>query len=333
MSRKRTPAAPLEQSELPLTGSKASNRTKKATLKPHKPATELMKVVASKTMNEENIKIVFSREEIEEILTKRDSGIDITPSEHKAIREQYRRIKRHAKELEKGNQSRLIVVPSIVTGDGFYKVFDFSALYYVYRLAERMSRSARLLSDNDHFSRMIYMASIVNLDKFIAQMMHLENSDLEITEDKIYIFTLKKPLTDDEVGQLRMIEETRREKLHNVLRPKAMDPAVYQSIMMVIRQVAPRVKKLDRHYYYAIGEGMLKDLNRLLATYFDWANGLKGREEASIELMTVVDSLFASLAILSETRVWDYGVAASIGENINEVRRLVTKDFGVKAKK
>ena len=333
MSRKRTPVASPEQSELPLTGSKASNGTKKATLKPHRPATELMKTVASKTMNEENIKKVFSREEIEEILTKRDSGIDITPSEHKAIREQYRRIKRHAKELEKGNQSRLIVVPSIVTGDGFYKVFDFSALYYVYRLAERMSRSARLLSDNDHFSRMIYMASIVNLDKFIAQMMHLENSDLEITEDKIYIFTLKKPLTDDEVGQLRMIEETRREKLHNVLRPKAMDPAVYQSIMMVIRQVAPRVKKLDRHYYYAIGEGMLKDLNRLLATYFDWANGLKGREEASIELMTVVDSLFASLAILSETRVWDYGVAASIGENINEVRRLVTNNFGVKAKK
>ena len=333
MSRKRTPVASPEQSELPLAGSKASNGTKKATLKPHRPATELMKTVASKTMNEENIKKVFSREEIEEILTKRDSGIDITPSEHKAIREQYRRIKRHAKELEKGNQSRLIVVPSIVTGDGFYKVFDFSALYYVYRLAERMSRSARLLSDNDHFSRMIYMASIVNLDKFIAQMMHLENSDLEITEDKIYIFTLKKPLTDDEVGQLRMIEETRREKLHNVLRPKSMDPAVYQSIMMVIRQVAPRVKKLDRHYYYAIGEGMLKDLNRLLATYFDWANGLKGREEASIELMTVVDSLFASLAILSETRVWDYGVAASIGENINEVRRLVTNDFGVKAKK
>ena len=89
MSRKRKTIASSEQSELPLTGSKDSNETKKATLKPHKPATELMKAVASKTMNEENIKKVFPREEIEEILTKRDSGIDITPSEHKAIREQY----------------------------------------------------------------------------------------------------------------------------------------------------------------------------------------------------------------------------------------------------
>ena len=248
------PKSSLEQSELPLTGSIAQNGTTKAMSKPHKPATELMKTVASKTLNEKNMKKVFSQDEIDEILARRDSGLEITPLEHKAIRERYRKIKRRAKELEKGNQGRLIVVPSIVTGDGFYKVFDFSTLYYVYRLADRMGRSAWLLSDNDRFSKMVHMASITNIDKFISQMKYFEDADLEITEDDIHIFELKKPLTDDEVGQLRMIEETRREKLHNVLKPKTMDPAVYQSILMIIRQVAPRVKKLDRHYYYAIGE-------------------------------------------------------------------------------
>ena len=88
------------------------------------------------------------------------------------------------------------------------------------------------------------MASITNIDKFVSQMKYFEDADLEITEDDIHIFELKKPLTDDEIGQLRMIEETRREKLHNVLKPKTMDSAVYQSILMIIRQVAPRVKKL-----------------------------------------------------------------------------------------
>ena len=103
-----------------------------------KPAAALMKTVAAKTKNDKNMKKVFSPEEIEEILAKRDYGGSLTPAEHKAIREEYRKIKRHANEMEKGNKDRLIVVPSLVTGDGFYKVFDFSALYYVYRLADRM---------------------------------------------------------------------------------------------------------------------------------------------------------------------------------------------------
>ena len=119
MNRKRKPKSSLEQSELPLAGSIAQDGTTKAMPKPHKPATELMKTVASKTLNEKNMKKVFSQDEIDEILARRDSGLEITPLEHKAIRERYRKIKRCVRELEKGNQGRLIVVPSIVTDDGF----------------------------------------------------------------------------------------------------------------------------------------------------------------------------------------------------------------------
>lgn len=74
----------------------------------------------------------------------------------------------------------------------------------------------------------------------------------------------------------------------------------------------------------------MKNLNRLLAVYFDYTNGVLAKEEAGKELIMLVDSLFAALTILSEVRVWDYGVAAAIGENINEVRRLVVKGFGIK---
>ena len=35
----------------------------------------------------------------------------------------------------------IIVVPSLLGDAKFYKVFEFSALYYVYRLAERMERN------------------------------------------------------------------------------------------------------------------------------------------------------------------------------------------------
>ncbi len=295
------------------------------------PATDLMKTVAARTMNQRSMKKVFSLEEIEEILAKRDNGEKLTTVEQRAIEAEYRRIKRHVKEMEKGNNGRVIVVPSIKSNDGFYKVFDFSALYYVYRLADRMGRSAKLMNDNDRYSKMIHAASLVNIDKFIEQFKRLENPRVDITEDGIYIFTLKKPLTDTEVAQLRLIEETRRDKLHNILKPKNMDPAVFQAILMVVRQVAPKVKKLERHDYYAIGEEMLHNLNLLLTVYFDYTNGVMKKDEAGKQLIMLVDSLFASLAILSEERVWDYSASAMIGENINEVRRLVFRDFSIRA--
>ena len=261
-------------------------------------------------------------------MARRDAGEALESPEYQAIREEYRAIKRHAKELEKGNQSRLIVVPSIVTREGFYKVFDFSALYYVYNLADRMGRKAKIMNDNDRYSKMIHSASIVDIEKFIEQFKRLEDSNkIEKTEDGIYIFTLKKPLTDDEVGQLRLVEETRRDKLHNIMKPKSMDPAVFQAILMVVRQVAPKIRKLEKHNYRAIGEGMLEDLNLLLSTYYSFANGLMEKRLAGDKILITVDRLFAGLTILSETRVWDFSASIVVGENINEIRRLVVRDF------
>lgn len=298
-----------------------------------KPATPLMKRVAARTLNEKNMKKVFTQEEISEIMSKKSAGEKLTVEESTAIRAHYRKMKKRVKELEKGNQSRLIVVPSISQGDQFYKVFDFSALYYVYRLADRMGRNARLSNDDDHTSKMLHSASLVDVEKFIRQFKMFEGSDrIEKTEEGIYICYLKRPLTDDEVGQLRMVEETRRKQLQDMIRPKAMDPAVFQAILMVVRQTAPRVRKLTKQYYYAIGEGMLKDLSKMLARYFDYTNGVAAREVVGQEIMMLVDELFAGLAILSETRVWEYGVAAAIGENINELRRLVMEDFKIKDK-
>ena len=73
---------------------------------------------------------------------------------------------------------------------------------------------------------------------------------------------------------------------------------------------------------------MLKDLNELLARYYDFANGLVDREEAGKKIMMLIDDLLAGLTIMSEVRVWNYGIAAAIGENVNELKRLTLKEFG-----
>ena len=113
------------------------------------PATDLMKTVASKTYDARKISKVFTDAEIEEILLKRDGGAELVDSEKKALREKYYKMKLWVKEKEKTNTSQLFVVPSLISSDTFYKVFNFSALYYVYRLADRMGRNATLRIDKD----------------------------------------------------------------------------------------------------------------------------------------------------------------------------------------
>ncbi len=303
------------------------SRTKKPSNQ--EPATELMKAVAVKAANLKSLEKTLSAGELEEILAKRDAGETLELAERKALREKYRQIKRQVKEMEKGNKGRIIVMPAI-TSPNFYKVFDFSALYYVYRLADRMGRSARLMHDSDRNSKMLHSASLVKIDKFLEQMERLENLTPEMTEDGIYIFTLKKELTDEELVQLRTIEETRRTSLHNILKPKKMNPAVFQEILMTIRMVGPRVKKLERHEYYAIGEEMLVDLKNLLRVYYDYAEGELDVAQARSQIVKLVDDLCAGLTVLSELRIWDYGAATTIGEAINEVRRLIVKEFRIK---
>ena len=72
------------------------------------PATELMKTVATKTDNVKNLGKVFTYDEIEEILMRRDDGEVLTPVEHKAIRDKYRKMKRQVKEMEEGNKEKQI---------------------------------------------------------------------------------------------------------------------------------------------------------------------------------------------------------------------------------
>ncbi len=296
------------------------------------PATVLMKTVARRAPKKKVIEKVFSKEEIKEI-SKVHELEENAKQDRTAAKEKYRKIKRLVKEMERGNNQKIIVFPSLVNGDGWYKVVEFSALYYVYRLAPRMGRKAHIYKDSDKYSKCLFSATFQNIEKFVYDMDRLDDLKPTITEDGIYIFTLKHALSDDEMAALKLTEETRREKLHNIVRPINMSPGTYQAILMVMRQVTPRVRKLEKQYYYTTGEMMVKNIQELMAVYFDFANGLCSRNETGKRLMTIVDRLLAGLTLLAENRVWAYDVAAMIGESINEIRRIVIKDFDLRVSK
>lgn len=318
---------PLSELTTPMKEKKVKTKSDSSSAQP---ATRLMKMVAAKAPNQGSMKKVFSEEEIMEIMLKKQYGLSVEDKDKVALKERYRQIKLKVREMEKENQSRVIFFPSLTNGVGWYKAMDFSALYYAYRLADRMGRSARVMRDNDHFLKAHYMVSVTNMERMIEQFSQMEEPRLDITEDGVYIFTLKQPVSDDEKGMLYRTEETRRERMHNILKPRNMDPATFAAILTVDRQILPRVRKLDHHYYLSTGQAMMRCVHQMLTVYAWLNDGVADKKQAGQELVKLADELMAGVTLLSEIRVWPYDVAAVMGENIAQLKRLVAKDFGIK---
>lgn len=79
-----------------------------------------MKTVASKSFNPKILPKSFTKKEIAEILHRKADGDAVSKNENRKLRDEYRRIKRIAKEMEANNNQQIILVPSLV-GESFYE--------------------------------------------------------------------------------------------------------------------------------------------------------------------------------------------------------------------
>ena len=307
---------------------------KKNDARRQEPASELMKVVAAKVPVKSKIKKDFSANEQEEIQQKiRKLAIQKTTVEKEKSEETIERrkkivaIKKKAKEMEKGNQSMIILFPSYSRDSDkleWYKMGEFSAMYYVYRMAARMGRTAKLQKDTDKFWRMSTIASIKMVDRFLELAKGLNEIDRhEETPDGFHLLYLKKPLTDDEVGVLRRTEAMRKEMMHNVLKPKKADTGVYQAILMVDRQVLPKINNMQKGYFITVGDKMAQSIHELTTTYFLYADGAIRVELAREKLLESIMCLMSGVALLGEVDAWSADTATAVGENVNLLKKLI----------
>lgn len=291
------------------------------------PATPVMKAVAVHVPMKEQMKRTFTQEEIDEIMVKREAGEQLNKKEVNELRKKFQKMKRFALEKEKTNNQQVIFVPCIMDDKGFYKAYNISALYYGYRVADRVGRKAQVRPDTDSYSKALHTVSLANMPKFIEEFKRIANVDLEITDDGIHIFTLREPLSEDEIGMLRRTEQMRRDTLHGVLRPAAMDPKTFNEIMTLVRQVAPKVKKLDRQNYYLYGEEMQKSLQKILKIYYNFADGIIDRKEAGLELLEEINTLLSCLGVLAELDIWGLETSSVVGANVANLKRIVNNNF------
>lgn len=299
-----------------------------------KPASELMKMVAVKAPVKSIIKKDFTPSEQKEIFRRIQESKkrkDAEAKEKSTVMSDRRKriiaIKKKAKEMEKGNNSRIILFPSYSRDSDkleWYKMGEFSAMYYVHRMAARMGRTAKIQKDTDKFSKMSMIATIRGLDKFLDLAKNLNEIEKhEETVDGFHLLYLRKPLTDEEVGILRRTEAMRKEMMHNVLRPKRADTGVYQAILMIDRQVLPKLSSMEKGYYIAVGDKMAQSIHELTTIYFLFADGMIEVDVAKKRLLELVACLMSGTALLGEVDAWGANTATAVGENVNNLKKLI----------
>lgn len=90
----------------------------------NEPATEVMKAVAAHAPNQKMMEKVFTPQEIDDIMLRRECGEELTKADGVALRKHFAKMKRWALEKEKTNNQQLIFVPVITDDKGFYKAFE-----------------------------------------------------------------------------------------------------------------------------------------------------------------------------------------------------------------
>ena len=302
-----------------------------------KPASELMKTIAAKVPSKKKIMNDFSPAEQAEIFERIEQNganakmlpgkRELTPEED-ARRELIRKIKRIAKEMEMRNNSRIILFPSYSRNGAeltWYKMGDFSAWYYTYRMAERMGRKLPTVQkDKDRFYKMKAIVSIKDVDEFIERAMKLNKFEKhEETLDGVHILHMKHALSDDEVATLKRTGEMQKEMMHNVLRPRKAAPEVYLTILMLGRQVMRMTSALGIIQRYEIGDKVAENVFEMLSVYYDYTGGLCDAETTRNEIRRRLFRVRAGMALLGDDEAVKPAKACAIGETVTKIEALI----------
>lgn len=316
-----------ENDDLPIFKTSPMSETKPVT------ANELMKKVAVATGDVGKMKKVFTPEQIKEIMSKRQAGIKVSDEEGMALSRQTRLNKRWVTERQVGEYGKIFVYPSYTDTNGkiWYKMVDFSALYFHYHLADRMGVTANIFVDEDKYLQRRYTASIADIDRVALQFIELNVGTVEEAANGIYVFNLKEPSNTEEYSAMVLTEENKRERVRNIFRPKAMSAEAYKTLLDTIRLFEPKIRHLENRFFTLFGTEMMKNFEEMLAVYYLYSDGLMEKKETGISLISLVDRQKAILAILEEADVWkDMTAPTMLGEKLVDLRQQITKAFKIK---
>lgn len=296
-------------------------------------ATELMRRVAERATNIGRIDEYFTPEDIGKIMEKRRQGEETTKEEGQRASKATRANKKWVKTRAMGDYGRLFMYPSYTDSKGkiWYKMLDFSALYYAYCLADAMGVTANVMNDTDKYVRAEYVVSVYDPEIVAEKFYELGMGTVLKTMTGVYILELTVPAAYETYQGLMQKEHERREKLENATRPAAMAPETYTKVLEAARLLGDKLAHMQKYQLNVLGSKVMEGMSNLLKIYFLYSDGFIDKATTAKQLIDELDRMRGEVVLLGELDAWGgLSSTAMVADIMLQIRMQIVKDFKIK---
>lgn len=246
----------------------------------------------------------------------------------------YRMAKKRAMDFEQNNRQYLVLVRS---DNGYFKMFEYSALFYAYSLAPQMNISAVLREDTDYFSKSkIGSVSIKEPENLTTPFEKLNIVPISTKDDSGNLLVFKMPWVydDAEVKQLLAKASEKLQRFNRLVMTDNTIPVLFLQLTALHKTLYENVCSMSgpvsRESY---GIPMLKMAAEMQCLYLEYANGKIHDQDFFDPCKKWLNSIKYRVKIVSELKIWKPDQVARIADSLIEVSNILDSEQKSRAKK
>lgn len=246
-----------------------------------------------------------------------------------ASREDYYDFKHRILRWEKDNYTRIAVVQ---TPNGWYKMFDHSAIIYCCHIAPALGVRAALANDSDFEHP---------TDSPVYVFKDLEKMETRLKKAKIYrstplgmavVFELGYRIDAGDLVAMQKEKEVLRERANKIILPNAVFPALKNELEILTARVYETVRKMNETARFAIGNNMLAVCIRLSEDFIEAANGHIDMDKYLKTAVREVRRIGDKLLIMSALRLLEDDKIFRMVTQVNKVQKKLAGALEHRAK-
>lgn len=246
---------------------------------------------------------------------------------------EYRDNKRKIIQTESDNYNKVVVIPC--SGDkDWYEMAEHSALIYQYGVCAKIGKKVRIHVDTNSYYDS-YKIGYVRSKTIKPIRDSLKAAELYQSEQKnghIYIFTLNKTFTKQQIDQFKKAEEKERIRNLSPLPVHNLDPELYRQLIFVgtrLRQLC--TAKLDHPTRNILGDDLLRLIYGLIETYHKltffppaaYAKRIHYLDQMRRDLF----DLILKIQIAGELKIWNFETCIALGAPLDDAYQRVQKQY------
>ena len=245
--------------------------------------------------------------------------------------ERYKRAYRLAKErimdFEPKNRQYLVLLRST---NGFFKMFEYSALFYALDLAPKMSMTVTLQDDSDFVTKSrIGAVSLRDPEKLIAPLKKLNITQVHIKDESGNFIVFKLPWQYDnkQIDMLIDKSEERMRRFNQLVMVDNAIPVLFLRLGELHSALLDNVRKMpgpvEREGYGFI---LLTLATELQCFYLAFANGKIDVVEFFEATKKRLDGIKYRTKVIADLGIWKPKVIARIGDILIDIANILDSE-------